>query len=65
MTWDTCTGCRCPWHDVHSRISGAAALDVMHNFEQRWIKQAGVQHRLKLVDRARLEEDVKRYQQVL
>ncbi len=38
-------------------------MDVLINFEQRWIKQAGVQHRLRLVDRGRLEEDIKRYQQ--
>ncbi|CAN6450359.1 unnamed protein product [Victoria cruziana] len=32
-------GPREPWHDVHSRIEGAAAWDVLTNFEQRWRKQ--------------------------
>ncbi|WOK94040.1 phospholipase D alpha 1-like [Canna indica] len=33
-------GPREPWHDVHSRLEGGAAWDVVTNFEQRWIKQA-------------------------
>lgn len=33
-------GPREPWHDDHSRIEGAAAWDVLTNFEQRWMKQA-------------------------
>nr|XP_043620676.1 phospholipase D beta 1-like [Erigeron canadensis] len=33
------TGCpREPWHDLHSRIDGPAAYDVMTNFEERWLK---------------------------
>ncbi|KAM7525676.1 hypothetical protein LguiA_015578 [Lonicera macranthoides] len=32
-------GCpREPWHDLHSRIDGPAAYDVLTNFEERWIK---------------------------
>ncbi|KAJ9539483.1 hypothetical protein OSB04_032216 [Centaurea solstitialis] len=32
-------GCpREPWHDLHSRIDGPAAYDVMTNFEERWLK---------------------------
>ncbi|PON49953.1 Phospholipase D [Parasponia andersonii] len=27
---------RQPWHDLHSRIDGPAAYDVLINFEQRW-----------------------------
>ncbi|GMN28869.1 hypothetical protein TIFTF001_002211 [Ficus carica] len=27
---------RQPWHDLHSRIEGPAAYDVLINFEQRW-----------------------------
>ncbi|KAL8207779.1 hypothetical protein R6Q57_007191 [Mikania cordata] len=31
------TGCpREPWHDLHSRIEGPAAYDVLQNFEERW-----------------------------
>ncbi|KAJ3677189.1 hypothetical protein LUZ60_002913 [Juncus effusus] len=33
-------GPREPWHDVHSRLEGPAAWDVLTNFEQRWKKQA-------------------------
>ncbi|KAJ8774134.1 hypothetical protein K2173_009565 [Erythroxylum novogranatense] len=32
-------GPREPWHDVHARIVGEAAWDVLSNFEQRWSKQ--------------------------
>jgi phospholipase D1/2 len=32
-------GCpREPWHDLHSRIEGPAAYDVLTNFEERWLK---------------------------
>lgn len=33
-------GPREPWHDVHCRLEGPAAWDVLANFEQRWKKQA-------------------------
>ncbi|GAB4847593.1 hypothetical protein Ancab_026655 [Ancistrocladus abbreviatus] len=29
---------RQPWHDLHCKIDGAAAYDVLINFEQRWKK---------------------------
>ncbi|XP_022739895.1 phospholipase D delta isoform X2 [Durio zibethinus] len=29
---------RQPWHDLHSKIDGPAAYDVLINFEQRWRK---------------------------
>ncbi|XAR56329.1 Phospholipase D [Bertholletia excelsa] len=31
-------GPREPWHDLHCRIEGPAAYDVLKNFEQRWRK---------------------------
>ncbi|KAJ3680471.1 hypothetical protein LUZ60_016749 [Juncus effusus] len=31
-------GPRQPWHDLHCRIEGPAAFDVLTNFEQRWKK---------------------------
>ncbi|CAI0470576.1 unnamed protein product [Linum tenue] len=35
------SGCpREPWHDLHSRIDGPAAYDVLTNFEERWFKAA-------------------------
>lgn len=36
-----CGGPREPWHDIHSRLEGPVAWDVLYNFEQRWRKQAG------------------------
>ncbi|KAK4365038.1 hypothetical protein RND71_016396 [Anisodus tanguticus] len=39
---DLCDGGpREPWHDIHCRIEGPAAWDVLFNFEQRWRKQGG------------------------
>ncbi|KAL8167817.1 hypothetical protein V2J09_009316 [Rumex salicifolius] len=32
-------GPREPWHDIHCRIEGPAAWDVLYNFEQRWAQQ--------------------------
>ncbi|KAG8379839.1 hypothetical protein BUALT_Bualt07G0131200 [Buddleja alternifolia] len=34
-------GPREPWHDIHSRLEGTIAWDVLFNFEQRWKKQGG------------------------
>jgi len=31
-------GPRQPWHDLHSKIEGPAAYDILTNFEQRWRK---------------------------
>ncbi|KAF4391985.1 hypothetical protein F8388_004314 [Cannabis sativa] len=32
-------GPRQPWHDIHCRVEGSIAWDVLCNFEQRWMKQ--------------------------
>ncbi|XP_039016185.1 phospholipase D alpha 1-like [Hibiscus syriacus] len=32
-------GPRGPWHDIHCRLEGPIAWDVLFNFEQRWKKQ--------------------------
>lgn len=32
-------GPREPWHDVHCKLEGQVAWDVLRNFEQRWQKQ--------------------------
>lgn len=29
---------RQPWHDLHCKIEGPAAYDILTNFEQRWQK---------------------------
>ncbi|KAM3212563.1 hypothetical protein ACQJBY_065555 [Aegilops geniculata] len=34
-------GPREPWHDIHAKIEGPAAWDILYNFEQRWRKQGG------------------------
>lgn len=31
-------GPRQPWHDLHCKIEGPAAHDILTNFEQRWRK---------------------------
>ncbi|XP_050229627.1 phospholipase D beta 1-like [Mercurialis annua] len=32
-------GClREPWHDLHCKIDGPAAYDVLNNFEERWLR---------------------------
>ncbi|KAE8818487.1 Phospholipase D alpha 2 [Hordeum vulgare] len=46
-------GPRQPWHDIHAKIEGPAAWDILYNFEQRWRKQRG-DHDL-LVDLVALE----------
>lgn len=32
-------GPREPWHDIHCKLEGPVAWDVLYNFEQRWRKQ--------------------------
>ncbi|CAO2835004.1 unnamed protein product [Amaranthus hypochondriacus] len=35
------TGCpREPWHDLHCKIDGPAAYDVLTNFQERWLRAA-------------------------
>ncbi|BFG40093.1 hypothetical protein CerSpe_263670 [Prunus speciosa] len=34
-------GPREPWHDIHCRLEGPIAWDVLFNFELRWRKQGG------------------------
>lgn len=31
-------GPRQPWHDLHCKVEGPAAYDILTNFEQRWRK---------------------------
>ncbi|KAI3861122.1 hypothetical protein MKX03_003162 [Papaver bracteatum] len=37
-TFSTQGGPRQPWHDLHCKIEGPAAYDILTNFEQRWRK---------------------------
>uniref|UniRef100_J3N493 Phospholipase D n=2 Tax=Oryza brachyantha TaxID=4533 RepID=J3N493_ORYBR len=39
-------GPREPWHDLHSKIDGPAAYDVLQNFQERWLK-ASKRHGIK------------------
>lgn len=40
LRFTCCTlGPREPWHDIHCRMEGPAAWDILSNFEQRWQKQ--------------------------
>lgn len=34
-------GPREPWHDIHCKLEGPVAWDILFNFEQRWKKQGG------------------------
>ncbi|KAI3512335.1 hypothetical protein L1887_19650 [Cichorium endivia] len=34
-------GPREPWHDIHCKLEGPIAWDMLYNFEQRWTKQVG------------------------
>ncbi|XP_076939161.1 phospholipase D beta 1-like [Bidens hawaiensis] len=48
-------GCpREPWHDLHSKIDGPAAYDLLKNFEERWLK-ASKAHGLKKLKASRDE----------
>ena len=42
-------GPRQPWHDLHCKIEGPAAYDILTNFEQRWRKTKWRDFRLKKV----------------
>ncbi|KAG0563480.1 hypothetical protein KC19_8G034600 [Ceratodon purpureus] len=42
-------GPREPWHDLHCKIEGHAAYDVLTNFEQRW-RKATPRHDDELID---------------
>ncbi|XP_047329160.1 phospholipase D beta 1-like [Impatiens glandulifera] len=36
-------GCpREPWHDLHSKIDGPAAYDILTNFQERWLRTSGL-----------------------
>ncbi|KAK0581479.1 hypothetical protein LWI29_014224 [Acer saccharum] len=54
-------GCpREPWHDLHSKIDGPAAYDVLTNFEERWYKASkpqGIKKLKKSYDDALLRID--------
>ncbi|XP_027919899.1 phospholipase D alpha 1-like [Vigna unguiculata] len=43
-------GPREPWHDIHCKLEGPIAWDVLYNFEQRWEKQVGKEHLFSLDD---------------
>ncbi|XP_010424312.1 PREDICTED: phospholipase D alpha 3-like [Camelina sativa] len=47
-------GPREPWHDIHCKVDGPAAWDVLYNFEQRWMKQGS--GRRYLISMAQLAE---------
>ncbi|XP_022731363.1 phospholipase D alpha 1-like isoform X2 [Durio zibethinus] len=46
-------GPREPWHDIHCKLEGPIAWDVLYNFEQRWQKQVGTDI---LIPRSKLDE---------
>ncbi|OMO90828.1 C2 calcium-dependent membrane targeting [Corchorus olitorius] len=46
-------GPREPWHDIHCKLEGPVAWDVLENFEQRWLKQ--VENKNLLIPRSELD----------
>lgn len=44
------TGPRQPWHDIHAKVEGPVARDVLRNFVERWRKQAPKDKQYLLVD---------------
>ncbi|WIA08753.1 hypothetical protein OEZ85_008176 [Tetradesmus obliquus] len=40
--------CRQPWHDIHAKVEGPAAMDICLNFMERWAKQAGTSNVAKM-----------------
>ncbi|KAJ0105807.1 hypothetical protein Patl1_18654 [Pistacia atlantica] len=38
FTEPSADGPREPWHDLHCRIDGPAAYDILTNFEERWLR---------------------------
>ncbi|OEL13457.1 Phospholipase D alpha 1 [Dichanthelium oligosanthes] len=51
-------GPREPWHDVHCRVEGPAAWDVLQNFEQRWRKQGSGDNLLVTLDKGWASSEV-------
>ncbi|CAD6209277.1 unnamed protein product [Miscanthus lutarioriparius] len=50
-------GPREPWHDLHSKIDGPAAYDVLKNFEERWLKASKCSGAKKLSKLSRSHND--------
>ncbi|CAK8560922.1 unnamed protein product [Lathyrus sativus] len=49
-------GCpRQPWHDLHSKIDGPAAYDILTNFEECWLRAAKLTGKKRLYDDALLK----------
>ncbi|PON85177.1 Phospholipase D family [Trema orientale] len=57
-------GCpREPWHDLHSRIDGPAAYDVLTNFEERWLK-ASKPHGMSKLKRKQYDDALLRLERI-
>ncbi|OMO90827.1 C2 calcium-dependent membrane targeting [Corchorus olitorius] len=57
-------GPREPWHDIHCKLEGPVAWDVLYNFEQRWTKQARWKKHY-LIPREKLDEIIIHPRQIL
>lgn len=56
--WQACavdvsaeSGPREGWHDIHARVTGTAAWDILQNFEGRWTRQCSLHRRHSLYRR--------------
>ncbi|XXG67283.1 hypothetical protein AAC387_Pa06g0667 [Persea americana] len=52
-----------PWHDLHSKIDGPAAYDVLTNFEERWLK-ASKRHGLKKLKKSMYDDALLRIERI-
>lgn len=55
-------GPREPWHDIHSKLEGPVAWDVLKNFEQRWKKQGYADANVNVLDKICPPTPVSSYQ---
>ena len=53
------SGPRQPWHDIHSQVHGPVVLDLLQNFEERWLGQGGLAKELTDIRKAGLSATAK------
>ena len=52
-----------PWHDLHCKIDGPAAYDVLTNFEERWLK-ASKPHGIKRLKKSMYDDALLRIERI-
>ncbi|RWR86635.1 phospholipase D beta 2-like protein isoform X1 [Cinnamomum micranthum f. kanehirae] len=62
----TGTNLKCPrepWHDLHCKIDGPAAYDILTNFEERWLK-ASKPHGIKRLKKSMYDDALLRIERI-